>query len=502
MAFNFRDVLSELIIEGSRYDIFMTKYTKPKKKGKKALMAAEELKAIMLADPTSVPGDDVDIDNGEIKKVGKYTQWIIKQYMGLQQEADKFYVYTSPDWGVKLESLQNQFFEDLYKVTDNLLMFDRLKTMKKYKGEKDVNKIKSLDGLFDEVKDYNISKDELTMSKAERQELDVHPGANKVFDGNKWQIIKIEQKNPLGKEAACYYGGQNRETQWCTSAPGMNYYENTYIPKGPLYVILDKTDKEVAQPRGSNTDGHKQTGLPKNRYQFHFETNSFMDIDDRSVDVVEMLSGPMDELKEFFKEKFMTENDKITDHVSLKYPQGDALGKFVALYGFDEFFNTLPDNLAHLDITIQSGTGYGRPKTDSNVLKGFKIPASIGRFKQLKVLHISGILKELPPEVCQCKNLDFVSLPENPNLKTLPECISNLDITALNVTGDDNLIIPLPIMEKVWCGKPFIVGGEFKTFGTNGCKDDKFAVGYLDNRGEYQSEKEAEASIDKSSPEE
>ena len=277
MAFNFRDVLSELIIEGSRYDIFMTKYTKPKKKGKKALMSTEQLKAIMLADPTTVPGDDVDIDTGEINKVGKYTQWIIKQFMGLQQEADKAYAYGSPDWGVKLELLQKQFFEDLYKVTDNLLMLDRLKTMKKYKGEKDINKIKGTDALFDEVKDYNISKDELTMSKAERQELEIHPGSTLVFEGDKWQVIKIEQKNPLGKEAACYYGGQNKETQWCTSAPGLNYYENTYIPKGPLYVILDKTDTEVSKPRGSGVENHKQTGLPKNRYQFHFETNNFME---------------------------------------------------------------------------------------------------------------------------------------------------------------------------------------------------------------------------------
>ena len=495
MAFNFRDVLSELIIESSRYDIFMTKYTKPKKKGKKALMGVEELKAIMLADPTTKPGEDVDIDSGDIEKVGKYTQWIIKQFMGLQQEADKFYAYGSPDWGVKLELLQKQFFEDLYKVTDNLLMLDRLKTMKKYKGEKDINKIKSIDLLFDEVKDYNISKDELTMSKAERQELEVHPGATKVFDGNKWEIIKIEEKNPLGKEAACYYGGQNKETQWCTSAPGLSYYENSYINKGPLYVILDKTDTEVANPRGSGVETHKQTGLPKNRYQFHFETNSYMDIDDRSVDVVEMLSGPMEELKEYFKEKFMTDNDKLTNHVSLKYPQGDALGKFVALYGFDEFFNTLPTDLQHLDITIQTGSGYGRVKADSNLLSGFKIPPSIGRFKQLKVLHISGILKELPNEVCGCEKLDFISIPQNPNLKTIPECISNLDITALNITDDNNLIVPLPIMENVWCGKPFIVGGEFKSYGTNGCKGEKFAVGYLDDRGEYKTSEEAEEAL-------
>jgi|MDSV01.2.fsa_nt_gb hypothetical protein len=498
MTFNFRDVLSELIIEGSRYDIFMTKYTKPKKKGKKPLMDVEQLKAIMLADPTTKPGEDVDVDSGDIEKVGKYTQWIIKQFMGLQQKAQEEHPYdpkpNSP-FQVELNRLQELFFEDLYKTTDNLMMLDRLKTMKKYKGEKDINKIKSIDALFDEVKDYNLSKDELTMSKAERKELEVHPGATKVFDGDKWQVIKIEGKNPLGKEAACYYGGQNKETQWCTSAPGLTYYERTYIPKGPLYVLLDKTDTEVAQPRGRDAESHKQTGLPKNRYQFHFETNSFMDIDDRSVDIVEMLSGPMVEVKEFFKEKFMTENDKLSNHVSIKYPDSGAMGKFVALYGFDEFFKTLPDNLEHLDITVKTGGGYGSVKADSAILKGFKVPPSIGRFKQLKVLHISGILKELPKEICECTSLDFISIPDNPNLTTLPECISNLDITALNVTSDNKLIVPLPIMENVWCGKPFIVGSDFKSFGTNGCKGEKFVVGYLDDRGEYKTEAEAEAAL-------
>ena len=80
-------------------------------------------------------------------------------------------------------------------------------------------------------------------------------------------------------------------------------------------------------------------------------------------------------------------------------------------------------------------------------------------------------------------------------MKTLPECISNLNITALNVTSDNQLIIPLAIMENVWCGKPFIVGGEFQTYALNGCKDDPFVVGYLDDRGEYKTQKEAEIAL-------
>ena len=36
MAFNFKEILTNLIIEDSRYDVLMKKYTEPKKKGKKA----------------------------------------------------------------------------------------------------------------------------------------------------------------------------------------------------------------------------------------------------------------------------------------------------------------------------------------------------------------------------------------------------------------------------------------------------------------------------------
>ena len=50
-------------------------------------------------------------------------------------------------------------------------------------------------------------------------------------------------------------------------------------------------------------------------------------------------------------------------------------------------------------------------------------------------------------------------------------------------------------MENVWCGKPFIVGGEFQTYALNGCKDDPFVVGYLDDRGEYKTQKEAEIAL-------
>jgi hypothetical protein len=47
-----------------------------------------------------------------------------------------------------------------------------------------------------------------------------------------------------------------------------------------------------------------QTGLPVERYQFHFPSNQFMDKDDRSVNLVDLLNGPMAELKQYFKPEF------------------------------------------------------------------------------------------------------------------------------------------------------------------------------------------------------
>ena len=156
MAFKFKEILTNLIIEDSRYDVLMKKYTTPKKKGKKAIMPKEELRLIMLADPTTKSEQDSDIDDGEIKKVGAYTNWLIKQWMGLQQEADKEYAYGSPDWGVALERHQQTFWEDLYKTTEDLEKFHYLKKTKKYKGQKDIGQIKSLHDLYNNVKDYKI----------------------------------------------------------------------------------------------------------------------------------------------------------------------------------------------------------------------------------------------------------------------------------------------------------------------------------------------------------
>ena len=433
----------------SRYDVLVQKWATAKKKGQKPKIELDVLTDLMQADPTTKGDFEGDRDTRDITKVGAYSQWIIKQWMGLQQKADEVYAYGSPDWGVKLEQLEAQFMEDLYKVTDDLLKFDYLKKTGRYKGEKDINQIKSTDDLYDQVKDYNISKQELTTTKTERAQMDVHPGAKMGYDGSKWQVIEIHD-NPLGKEAACYYGGQNRETRWCTSSPGLTYYDR-YIKQGPLYVLLDKTDTEVSVPQGRDSESHKQTGLPKKRYQFHFPSNQFMDIDDRSVNLEDFLTNQGGELKEYFKHEFAkalvdTDQTKGTS-VAIHYP-GDKISRFIALYGLDEFIDKLPKGLTRFDFDT-------RDKTN---LPPIELPTRLFTdFPQLKVLHIEGILGEIPEAIENLDKLQFLSVPDNKNLKTLPSSLANLpNLEVINIRNSP-VELPPELVEKWDAGEIVIV---------------------------------------------
>ena len=56
------DTIKQIILENTRYEILMQKFTEPKKKGKQALMDKETLMAFMKADPTTRQTDE------EIKK--------------------------------------------------------------------------------------------------------------------------------------------------------------------------------------------------------------------------------------------------------------------------------------------------------------------------------------------------------------------------------------------------------------------------------------------------
>ena len=395
----FNNIIKSIIVEQGRYEILKKTYTQPKKKGEKvkpAKMSLEQLNKMVMTDPTTRR------DGDDIKKAGKYVNWIIKQFLQIEPNIEAS--YGTPQFKKEFKEKTDLFFVDLYKTTDDLIKFDRFKSQ--IDDElRDINKL-TIDSLFNTVKDFSLEKASTT--KAERKEMKVHPGAELVYSGSKYDVYMIEDQGDLGKEAACFYGGQNKETRWCTSAPGLSYF-NTYIKQGPLYVLVDRTDTEVGEI----------SGLPKHRYQFHFPSNQFMNTDDRQINLVEFLLGEEEGLREFFKPEFMKglSNADGTE-ISVEYPK-DAASKFIALYGFDKFFDDLPNNLGRLDFIKTSGSSrYGQESAkDLNI----KIPSSIGRFKNMYALHLDGILDELPSEISNLEDLMFLSLPNNKNLKSLPK---------------------------------------------------------------------------------
>ncbi len=430
----FNSIIKSMIMEQGRYEILKKTYTQPKKKGdsvKPARMKVEELDKIVLADPTTRRDGDT------IKKAGSYTNWLVKQYLNLEPEAE----YGTRQFDSELKELQRLFFEDLYKTTEDLQKFDRFKGQLDT-SQRDINS-QTIDSLMRAVEDFSLEKTKATkQEKEEAAKTYEHPGGEVIFRGSDWTVVKITDQGQIGKDAACFYGGHGLrsakgESNWCTSAPGLNYF-NTYIKQGPLYVVIP--NKPTSFRDGGVETGEK-SGLPARRYQFHFPSNQFMDPDDRQINLVEFLNENP-ELKEVFKPEFMsslTGSDGV--EVTVEYPR-DSASKFIALYGFDEFFENLPDELERLDF-VKSGHQANEQPFSVN------LPSSIKRFKNLNALHLEGIIDRIPKEVGELKNLVFLSLPKNPNLTELPEEIANLDnLQILNLKQSPNVKVPDSIENK------------------------------------------------------
>jgi len=109
-------------------------------------------------------------------------------------------------------------------------------------------------------------------SNKEAKRIIKHEGADEIHNDKDLAVHKLKTK-----EAACHYGAN---TKWCTAAKHDNMFDQ-YHKKGPLYVIHDKKENQ--------------------KYQFHFETEQFMDHEDKPVrigDLTDKMPG-LTKIKEF-----------------------------------------------------------------------------------------------------------------------------------------------------------------------------------------------------------
>ena len=425
----FTSLLKNIIAEQSRFEVLFNALTKPSedKNGDKVKpkLSKKEFIELVKADPTTKLNNiDIDTANSEQLakvKAGAYVQWLIKNYLTPKTERQ----YGDNGYEKEVKQVKATFMEDLYKVTDDLKKFER------FKGRlpqelRDINKI-TPDQLYDAVKDFDLTLASTT--KAERKSAEVHPGAKLMYDGDNWRVIEVKDKGVVGKEAACFYGGNNIETRWCTSAPGASWFDR-YIKDGPLYVIFNPNDTDVAP----------STGLPKKRYQFHFPSNQFMDKDDRQQDLVQLLNGPMAELKDFFKPEFAKGLTVGGEKLVIDSFSHGAIGKFIALYGLDDLIGSLPESLKEFQIQ-------NRGNNNQNVI--ITIPEEIGRFKELNMILLDNCITSIPESICTLPKLRFLALINNPDLKAIPECIADLpNLYFLNLKGSTNVKVPEAIKDK------------------------------------------------------
>ena len=439
----FTSIVKKIILEQSRMEVLLDKLTKPKSeaegKQSKPFLNKDELFALISADPDTKLNDVSLLSAGKDDlnkvKVGKFTNWLVKNYLKPVTE-------TNPgDVGYDREVKEKKrvFIEDLFKIKDDLKKF--LKYNKYFPEEKrDINKF-TVDSLFEFLDSFELpenikkklEKTELKKEIRKTREGFSHPGGEIEFQGPNYTVIKIDKnKGDLANEAATWYGGfydyDNGESRWCTSPPNASYTSG-YLKNGPLYVIFANDDKGKVG---------KRTGLPQERYQFHFPSNQFMDRADRSLDLVKELNGKFSELKDYFKPEFAKGLTIGGEKLFIDSFSSGVIGKYIALYGLDDLINSLPDSLKEFQI---------QNKDKNEVI--IKIPKEISRFKNLTSILLDNCIDSIPDSICELKNLRFLALVNNPKLTSVAECIVNLDnLFFLNLNGSKNVRVPEGIKSK------------------------------------------------------
>ena len=431
----FTSILKKVILEQSKYQILLDKFTEPAvdKEGKrqKAKIKKEDFYEIIKADPstrlTNVDLSSATKEDMENVKAGKYTPWLLKWYLTPETESKP----GERGYESEVEEYKHRFIEDLSQVTNDLKKHDRFKA--RIQGEKDIMKM-SPSQLYDAVKDFSLEK---TKASAEEKEKAAqtfqHPGGEIIFRGNTWTLIRITDTGELGRDAACFYGGYQLDTaegesRWCTSSPGYDSWFNRYIKEGPLYVIIKNEDIKFGT----------KSKLPATRYQFHFPSNQFQDPSNRTIDVIEFLNGPASELKEFFKPEFAKGLTTKGDKLEIDSFTSGVVGKFVGLYGLDDLIDSVPDTISVFAI---------KNRDNNNVI--INIPKTISRFKNLETLLLQNCIASIPDSVCKLENLNFVSLLNNPKLKSIPDCLANLPrLVFINLRGSDNVKVPDSVKQK------------------------------------------------------
>lgn len=221
------------------------------------------------------------------------------------------------EWLYRLYAKGNLPLNKIEKVKDYLRLFKTYINVipQEYR---DINKLKSLDDLYDIVKEFEGKEDIIPVSKTQ-QIKKIKEEVDKVYDDGDWIVLV-----PTTERAACIVG---KGTKWCTSADENNHFED-YYNEGNLYIMIDKD---------SNA-----------KYQLHIEKKELKDETNKDVGVLYFFDYITEgsNLADFF----MEESEHF--HEFLLFEGLDELAEG----GYNELFYEVLNDIYHDDSKVNIST--------------------------------------------------------------------------------------------------------------------------------------------------
>ena len=235
----------------------------------------EDFYRIIRLDPTFVDGRD---------SVGQYGKWLLNLF--------------------NKGRLDNEGH-----ARDALSRFEK---EKKYLKNKDIGQFKSLDDIDNYLNNEDSYKEkshrqDVRDRQKDRKNADLLNDASIMYKDNFWTVW-----TPKTYAASCKLG---QGSSWCTASTESDYYYNYYTNQGPLYIVINNSNEDE-------------------KYQFHFPSGQFMDIDDHSIELMQFLHNE-EGLYEFFKPEIYgilgldeddIEDGMITAYISDESDYKDAFG--------------------------------------------------------------------------------------------------------------------------------------------------------------------------------
>ena len=243
---NFNFLLEELLLELSGKEIYQKYYSK---------IPYDTFLDIVVADPkTNIDG------TGELLSLGKYAKMLLSFYLkGTLRDED-------------LEKAE-EYLQCVY--SHNIAV--------------DINKLKNLGDLYQVVQKYLVAD---TQNLTEiLNALVIDEDYKLLHQGEDWDFYQ-----PLTIKGSSYLGFS---TEWCTTwgeyCLNKKYRErdNHFLrhhKDGPLFIMMNKIN-------------------PLDKYQFHFESNQFMDPKDSRINFVEFWTNK-DEIKNYFFPSLVRETNE------------------------------------------------------------------------------------------------------------------------------------------------------------------------------------------------